>query len=206
MPRFLHVANGSSVTRTLAEAGVPGLLSIWADPLHDGPVPGGLSDDALLEVRRRFHEGPPGSPSDDPVNDLRKWRRIIEDIDAYYALVDRNRVHLNQHGDYQFEHDADVNAIRSYFETPWDTNVRLGIWSGNQVIGRVDLNPIDPPKWVLGYWVDEASTGRGIVAAACRAAIGHATTLGATEIYAGVTNGNTIRQREVDKITNQLRA
>ena len=87
MPRFLHVANGSSVTHTLAEARVPGLLSIWADPLHDGPVPGGLSDDALLEVRRRFHEGPPGSPSDDPVNDLRMWRQIIEHHDAYDELV-----------------------------------------------------------------------------------------------------------------------
>ena len=87
MPRFLHVANGSSVTRTLAEAGVPGLLSIWADPLHDGPVPGGLSDDALLEVRRSFHEGPPGGPSDDPVNDLRLWRRVIEEHDNYDELV-----------------------------------------------------------------------------------------------------------------------
>ena len=87
MPRFLHVANGSSVTKTLAEAGVPGLLSIWADPLHDGPVPGGLSDEALLDVRRRFHEGPPGSPSDDPVNDLRLWRQIIEHHDAYDELV-----------------------------------------------------------------------------------------------------------------------
>ena len=51
MSRFLHVANGSSTTRTIAEAGIPGLLSIWADPLHDGPVPGGLTDEALLEVR-----------------------------------------------------------------------------------------------------------------------------------------------------------
>jgi hypothetical protein len=87
MPRFLHVANGSSVTHTLSEAGVPGLLSIWADPLHDGPVPGGLSDDELLEVRRQFHAGPPGGPSDDPVNDLRRWRQIIEDHDAYDELV-----------------------------------------------------------------------------------------------------------------------
>lgn len=87
MPRFLHVANGSSVTHTLAEAGVPGLLSIWADPLHDGPVPGGLSDEELLEVRRHFHEGPPGGPSDDPVNDLRRWRQIIEQHDAYDELV-----------------------------------------------------------------------------------------------------------------------
>lgn len=87
MPRFLHVANGSSVTHTLAEAGVPGLLSIWADPLHDGPVPGGVSDEALLDVRRQFHAGPPGSPSDDPVNDLRLWRRVIEEHDGYDELV-----------------------------------------------------------------------------------------------------------------------
>lgn len=87
MPRFLHVANGSSVTHTLAEASVPGLLSIWADPLYDGPVPGGLSDQELLEVRRHFHEGPPGGPSDDPVNDLRRWRQIIEQHDGYDELV-----------------------------------------------------------------------------------------------------------------------
>jgi len=87
MPRFLHVANGSSVTHTLAEAGVPGLLSIWADPLHDGPVPAGLSDEALLDVRREFLAGPPGGPSDDPVNDLRLWRRVIEHHDAYDELV-----------------------------------------------------------------------------------------------------------------------
>src|SRR4051812_10626135 len=91
-----------------------------------------------------------------------------DDIDAYYNLIDRNRVHLNQHGNYQFEHDADAEAIRSYFEDPWDTNVRLGIWSDAELIGRVDLNPIDPPKWVLGYWIDESFTGRGIVTSACR--------------------------------------
>ena len=87
MSRFLHVANGSSTTRTIAEAGIPGLLSIWADPLHDGPVPGGLSDEALLDVRRRFLAGPPGSPSDDPENDLSLWRQIIERHDAYDELV-----------------------------------------------------------------------------------------------------------------------
>lgn len=127
-------------------------------------------------------------PTDRPDVTLREL--TIGDLDAYYPLVDRNRVHLNQHGNYQFEHDADADAIRSYFENPWDTNVRLGIWSDDHLIGRVDLNPIDPPKWVLGYWIDAAFTGRGIVTSACRAAISHARTLDATEIYAGVTNGN----------------
>jgi hypothetical protein len=46
-----------------------------------------LSDEALLDVRWRFHEGPPGSPSDDPVNDLRLWRQVIEHHDAYDELV-----------------------------------------------------------------------------------------------------------------------
>jgi hypothetical protein len=87
MPRFLHVANGSSVTNTLADAGVPGVLSIWADPLYDGPVPAGLSEEELLEVRRQFHAGPPGGPADDPANDLRRWRQIIEHHDAYDELV-----------------------------------------------------------------------------------------------------------------------
>lgn len=77
------------------------------------------------------------------------------------ALIDRNRAHLNQHGDYPFEHDANADDVHSYFENPWDTNVRLGIWSGDHLIGRVDLNPIDPPKWVLGYWIDGSFTGIG---------------------------------------------
>jgi hypothetical protein len=87
MPRFLHVANGSSVTHTLAEAGVPGLLSIWADPLHDGPVPGDLGDDALLEVRARYLGPPLDDPHVDPVQGLRAWREIIERHDGYDELV-----------------------------------------------------------------------------------------------------------------------
>ena len=114
----------------------------------------------------------------------------IDEIAEYYEVVDRNRAHLHQHGDYRFEHDATVEDVRRYFENPWDNNVRLGIWSDGRLIGRIDLHPIDPPKWVLGYWLDRASTGRGFVTLACRAAISHLKQLGATELYAGVTNGN----------------
>jgi len=87
IPRFLHVANGSSTTRTIAEAGIPGLLSIWADPLHDGPVPGDLTDDALLEVRARFLGAPAENVGIDPVEGLKAWRQIIERDDAYDELV-----------------------------------------------------------------------------------------------------------------------
>src|SRR5262245_56913005 len=88
MPRFLHVANGTSTTMTIADAGIPGLRSIWADPLYEGPVPAGISDEDLIEVRGCYLAGPSGTPGDDdPVNHLRQWREIIEHHDAYDELV-----------------------------------------------------------------------------------------------------------------------
>ena len=93
---FLHVANGTSTTRTITAAGIPGICSIWADPLHDGPVPSGLSDDELLDVRRRYLSGsddppPPAwmgeDPSLDPVNDLRQWRRTVSGHESYDELI-----------------------------------------------------------------------------------------------------------------------
>ena len=94
--RFLHVANGTSTTRTITAAGIPGLCSIWADPLHDGPVPSGLSDDELLEVRGKYLSGSdnPASqawvgenPSLDPVNDLRQWRRAVSNHESFDELI-----------------------------------------------------------------------------------------------------------------------
>jgi hypothetical protein len=85
-PRFLHVANGTSTTMTIEAARIPGLRSIWADPLYEGPVPAGLTDAELVEVRSRYLAGPDDSDVD-PVNDLRTWRHIIERHDAYDELV-----------------------------------------------------------------------------------------------------------------------
>jgi hypothetical protein len=84
VPRYLHVANGSSVTMTLEAAGVPGLRSIWADPLYEGPVPAGLSDDELREVRGRYLGG---DVEADPTIDMRRWRQVIADRESYDELV-----------------------------------------------------------------------------------------------------------------------
>jgi hypothetical protein len=94
--RFLHVANGTCTTQLIQAAGIPGVASIWADPLHDGPVPGGLTDEELLDVRRRYHAEPADptaaawvgrDPSLDPANDMRQWRAAIERRDAYDELI-----------------------------------------------------------------------------------------------------------------------
>lgn len=85
MTRFLHVANGTSTTRTIEAAGIPGELSIWADPLYDGPVPGGLSDEELLDVRSRYLAGSDLSVL--PYNDMREWRSVIQRCEAYDELI-----------------------------------------------------------------------------------------------------------------------
>ncbi len=82
---FLHVANGTSTTMTIEAAGIPGALSIWADPLHDGPVPGGLTDAGLVDVRARHLAG--DVPAPDVVDDLNDWRRVIERHASYDELV-----------------------------------------------------------------------------------------------------------------------
>lgn len=83
--RVLHVANGTSTTALITAAGIPGALSIWADPLYEGPVPGGLSDDALREVRARHLGG--SDAAVDPVNDLRQWRATLENHGSYDELI-----------------------------------------------------------------------------------------------------------------------
>jgi hypothetical protein len=49
----LHVTNGD-VARELIEAEIPGQVLAWRDVLHEGPVPAGLSDAELRDVRARF--------------------------------------------------------------------------------------------------------------------------------------------------------
>lgn len=83
--RYLHIANGSATTDLIAAAGIPGTLSIWADPLYEGPVPAGLTDAELVDVRGRYLGG--DDPDSDPVNDLRRWRAVIADHDSYEELI-----------------------------------------------------------------------------------------------------------------------
>jgi hypothetical protein len=94
--RFLHVANGTSTTRIIEAAGIPGTCSLWADPLYEGPVPGGLSDAELCDVRMRFLGGPADltraalahtEPTLDPANDLREWRAAIQRHEMYDELI-----------------------------------------------------------------------------------------------------------------------
>lgn len=53
-PRMLHVLNGDATLGIMERSGIPGTYTVWADVLHDGPVPGNLDDEQLREVRLRY--------------------------------------------------------------------------------------------------------------------------------------------------------
>jgi hypothetical protein len=84
--RFLHIASGHSTTGIIARAGVPGKLTIWADPLHEGPVPRGVTDNALVEARARHLAGK-SVAVDDALAELRQWREILDSSPSYDELV-----------------------------------------------------------------------------------------------------------------------
>ncbi len=51
---MLHITNGDSTGTKLRQAALSGEIVAWNDVLHEGPVPAGLSLDALRPVRARF--------------------------------------------------------------------------------------------------------------------------------------------------------
>lgn len=115
-----------------------------------------------------------------------------EDADAYYALVDRSRSHLTQHGDWTDLGEATPESVHADLAHLGGLKTSFGIWLDEQMIGRVDLNPRTQGNFVLAYWLGGEFTGKGYATAACKALIAYGKAeLAATNIWAGVTKGNT---------------
>jgi RimJ/RimL family protein N-acetyltransferase len=112
-----------------------------------------------------------------------------QDAEEYHALLTTNRDHLTRHGDYLDETAKPLTAVRADLTEPSD--LRFGIRLDGTLIGRIDLVPVDPPRYSLGYWLAEDATGHGYATSAGRAILDLAARLGASDVYAGVTLGNT---------------
>jgi hypothetical protein len=84
--RVLHVANGDCTTALIGRAGIPGELSIWADVLHEGPVPSGISDEELLVARARYLADPTAK-TEDVLAEFRRWDEPLERLTDYDEIV-----------------------------------------------------------------------------------------------------------------------
>jgi hypothetical protein len=74
----LHVTNGDIAADLLRRAGLAGDALVWADVLHEGPVPEGLDADGLRRARAGFLAGVDGT-------DAAEVRRRFEDRDRALA-------------------------------------------------------------------------------------------------------------------------
>ncbi|HVL07339.1 MAG TPA: GNAT family N-acetyltransferase [Acidimicrobiales bacterium] len=177
------VARHETAGRTVVDFdAVPGLLPTWQPE----------------SLRRLLDLAGEASAAPDWIVELATARRGLSlreltaaDADGYFALIDRNRLHLTRHGDYSGMATISAAQVQASLVAPGDDNTRFGIWLDGRLVGRVDLNPYNPPNYVLGVWLDEAATGKGHATEACRAAIAFARShLRAGNIWAGVTHGN----------------
>jgi RimJ/RimL family protein N-acetyltransferase len=113
------------------------------------------------------------------------------DAAEYHALVQRNATHLTKLGDYHDEVSDTAAEVAERLAERADVPVRFGVRLRQRLVGRVDLVPVEPPRYGLGYWLSEDVTGRGIATSAVAALLHYAgTELKATDVFAGVTRGN----------------
>lgn len=110
---------------------------------------------------------------------------------ALYHLIQENCSHLTAHGDYGDLVAAPLASITAELKRPTSNNLRFGIFVGQRLVGSMDLVPVAPPRYGLGYWLGESSTGKGYATAALQALLEFARTkLRATDVFAGVAHGN----------------
>jgi ribosomal-protein-serine acetyltransferase len=97
------------------------------------------------------------------------------DAETVFAVVDRNRQHLRQwlpwvdHSHSPEDLRQFILRVQAQFEA--DQGPNAGIWVGGVFAGNVGCHPI---SWAnrscsLGYWIDAAQQGRGVITRCCAA-------------------------------------
>ena len=66
---MLHITNGDSAALGIRATGIPGEVLSWRDVLVEGPVPGGVSDEELRNVRATFLAEQGWAPYDEALAD-----------------------------------------------------------------------------------------------------------------------------------------
>ena len=118
--RLLHVLNGTATSETLEHSSVRGTSVVYADVLHDGPVPAGLSDDEMRAVRARFIADCGWDTYENVARDLASWDAALASYPQYDEVV------------FWFEHDLFCQVQLIY----------LLHWFAGRDLGRTKLNLI----------------------------------------------------------------
>src|SRR3954463_4518206 len=84
---MLHVHNGDCAAEFLRLSGVPGDICVWAEALHEGPVPAGVSPEQWRRARARLRGGGARGGPDGAGARLRRWDAGLDSYPEYGEVV-----------------------------------------------------------------------------------------------------------------------
>ena len=102
---------------------------------------------------------------------------LLQDAPLIFEAVDRNRDHLRPWFTWVDEtrspEDSRAYIQRCYREMAEGREFTAAIWVENTFAGLIDIHNIHAENRVgeVGYWLDKAFTGRGVMTRACRAIV-----------------------------------
>jgi ribosomal-protein-serine acetyltransferase len=107
--------------------------------------------------------------------------RLFEErhVEDYFALISRNQAYLHEWIAVE-AYEGPVETLRAYVKQRLlhfveGSGYHLGIWYQDALVGILDYRLNWRSRSVeLGYWLDAAMQGKGIVTAACRTMVQHA--------------------------------
>ena len=86
-PRMLHVLNGDATRDRMERSDVPGTFAVWADVLHEGPVPSDLDDAQFQEVRARFIASVGWASYEAVLEQVRRWNDRLATFTEHDEVV-----------------------------------------------------------------------------------------------------------------------
>jgi ribosomal-protein-serine acetyltransferase len=101
----------------------------------------------------------------------------LENTEALFAAVERNRERLRQWLPWVGQTHSSTDVYRFIAECERENQARgaltTAIWTHGVLCGTIGLHRIDPRhrSTSVGYWIDTAYEGRGIMLRACRAMV-----------------------------------
>ncbi len=107
--------------------------------------------------------------------------RLLEErhVEDYFALIERNKAYLYAWIAVE-AYEGSVETLRAYLKQRLlqfanGEGYHLGIWYQDALVGILDYRSNWRNRTVeLGYWLDAALQGKGIVTQACRTMLRHA--------------------------------
>lgn len=86
--QFLQLLNGDATREPLERSGVPGDFAVWADVLHEGPMPSVDADARTRrEIRARFIADAGWATYEEAIRTYEKWDEALERFGAYDEVV-----------------------------------------------------------------------------------------------------------------------